>query len=353
MSDNEFEVRDRRPRGWFWIDNSLMDQWAAIIGVKALLVYICLCRHADNDQKAWPSQSLLGKKLGMSESSVRRGIRALEKHAIIRSEKVKEKGRFARSVYHLLDQASWMGATELSTSESIDEKEGTYPQSYPQDKPPVTQTAGQNSQNEGISAIKPADHHRSHRPPNKTNVKQQKQQHPPFIPPSPEEGDSLSIKPKSRKKHKPEDFNFLKDYQQRTWKLSGGEYPWGKVDAGMLARILSYGLPTAMALLDLFWDKIRCPENKWVMDNVGRNAKGLLQMLPRLMDMAEVKTRAKKHESALLAAIPGADLKAAETLADTIASGFKKLPAPPNQEEMRRSALAKADAIAKEKEWRG
>lgn len=339
MSD--FEVRERRPRGWFWIDNQFMDKWAEKIGPNAILAYICICRHSDKDQKSYPSQERMASQCKIVRRSIIRAIKILEDCNIIEVETVREKGRFSRNIYHLNDICFWKEpvATTAPCNES-------YPHVYPQGKPCDSQSHGPVCQNEHPPCDCSDIHHVTHSHTKKltTEKKLTTKEYTPatagggLTPP-------LSGKPLRKKRHTTEDFNALKDYQLKTWKLAAGEYPWSRADAGMLSRLLFYGLPKAMAVLDLFWVEIKGPQNKWVLDNVGRNAKGLLHMLPRLMDMAEVKIRAERHQRALLAAIPDADLKAGDELARTLGAGFQKVPRGPDHDAQRRAALDKADTL--------
>ena len=54
-----FEVRDRREKGWFYIDNEYLNGFAKHFGAIGTAIYVSLCRHADGEQKCYPSQKLI------------------------------------------------------------------------------------------------------------------------------------------------------------------------------------------------------------------------------------------------------------------------------------------------------
>ena len=311
----EFEVRDLRKRDKFSIDDTYIDAQAKICGIYSTGVYASLCRHASQYQECYPSMRLIAAELGISEKQVGRALRSLEVHNVIRTKRV---GKKLNNRYYLLDKSEWTASpvTDRTTS-------------------PVTPDPQSN-------------HYRTDSPIHSKVTATVKGTHINVPPAEAGEGGFAHPKGKGRKKYTPEHFNFLKDYQLRTWKLSGGEYPWGKVDAGMISRLLnSYELATCMALLDLFWAEIRKFNNDWVLKQMGRNAKGLLYMLPRLMDMAELKIRAEKHQRALAEATPGTDMAAAATLARTLGAALQRVPGGPDYDAQRRQAVQRSEEAAR------
>ena len=56
---------------------------AARLSQKAKMIYLYLKRRGGKDGKAWPSVKTIAGDLGISESSVRRGIRELEKEKLL------------------------------------------------------------------------------------------------------------------------------------------------------------------------------------------------------------------------------------------------------------------------------
>lgn len=100
----EFEVRDARTKNRFFIDNEFYDLYLATLGSNAYVVYSALCRYADKQQKAWPSQNTLSEETGLSRQTVNAMIGILEDWNIIRRERV---GKRSTNRYWLLDKAHW------------------------------------------------------------------------------------------------------------------------------------------------------------------------------------------------------------------------------------------------------
>lgn len=70
---------------------------------RAKLVYIYLYDRCDTERKAWPSVKTIAKELSISDKTVRRAIKDLEKAGLIRKEYAKRKnGSFTSNRYFLL-----------------------------------------------------------------------------------------------------------------------------------------------------------------------------------------------------------------------------------------------------------
>jgi hypothetical protein len=96
------EIRDRRG-GFLWINNEIIDDYASKLGGSALLVYMVLCRYANNASgEARPSQDTLAGNCELSERSIRRALGVLEKNNLIETKRVIVKGRWDQNVYTLL-----------------------------------------------------------------------------------------------------------------------------------------------------------------------------------------------------------------------------------------------------------
>lgn len=96
-------VIDERARGWLWLDNAVIDEYAAVIGPYALAVYTALCRHADANGQAFPSVPTLAKKLGMSPNTVRKAIGTLVEQRLITCEsRQDQQGDAMSNLYTLL-----------------------------------------------------------------------------------------------------------------------------------------------------------------------------------------------------------------------------------------------------------
>lgn len=78
------KVRDKRRRGWFWMDNAVVDDHGAKLGAYAIAVYAVLCRHASNDDGTCQvGINTIGRKIGCSRNSVKRALRELEDSRLI------------------------------------------------------------------------------------------------------------------------------------------------------------------------------------------------------------------------------------------------------------------------------
>lgn len=106
-----FEVRDRRQKEWFWLDNVLLDEYAKVIGPNATLVYIALSRHADNElQNCWPSMDTIAEKCGIkSRNTVAKGIKMLQSYNMIEVQESinPTNGKRLNNVYTLLARHHW------------------------------------------------------------------------------------------------------------------------------------------------------------------------------------------------------------------------------------------------------
>lgn len=99
----EFEVRDLRDKHWFIVDDAYLNGYARACGTSATCVYLVLCRHADKDQKCWPSIRLIARKLGISQVTVQKAIGILLDYRII-----KKSGKPGKStLYTLVDKSLW------------------------------------------------------------------------------------------------------------------------------------------------------------------------------------------------------------------------------------------------------
>ncbi len=81
--DAPFTVQDRRRKGFFTIDNDLLDRFGDQLGPYGLAVYMALARFADQDSECYPSQSTIAKRTGMSRMQVSRVIEKLQKLQLI------------------------------------------------------------------------------------------------------------------------------------------------------------------------------------------------------------------------------------------------------------------------------
>jgi len=110
----QFEVRDRRHKEKFDIDDIYLNGYAKQCGIYATGVYISLCRHVNKDQECWPSIKKIAEELNISTTQVRRSINVLEKYKIIFKKRL---GKKLTNRYILLDRSEWSDRTLMVSSQ--------------------------------------------------------------------------------------------------------------------------------------------------------------------------------------------------------------------------------------------
>lgn len=105
----EFKIRDRRDKGWFYLDNEYLNGLGRYFGPIGIAVYVSLCRHADVHQECFPSQELIADEIATSRKTVAKYIKLLEKHRVISIQKVKNsKSQYENTIYTLLNKKEWI-----------------------------------------------------------------------------------------------------------------------------------------------------------------------------------------------------------------------------------------------------
>jgi len=102
--DVPFTVRDRRRKGFFTIDNELLDRYGAQLKAHGLAVYMALARFANQEGACWPSLATIAKRTGMSRMQVIRELANLQDRGLIAIEhQYGEKGEHKANIYTLLN----------------------------------------------------------------------------------------------------------------------------------------------------------------------------------------------------------------------------------------------------------
>src|SRR3954469_1046811 len=102
--DAPFIVRDRRRKGFFTIDNELLDHYGAQLKAHGLAVYMALARFANQEGTCWPSLATIAKRTGMSRMQVIRELAKLQALGLIASEhQWGSKGEHRANIYTLLN----------------------------------------------------------------------------------------------------------------------------------------------------------------------------------------------------------------------------------------------------------
>lgn len=107
----QFEIRDLREKSKFIIDDKFLNGYARFIGIYAVGVYSSLCRHANKEQKCWPSVDRISEELDISRPKIFESIKYLEFWQIIIKKRV---GKTCNNRYYLIDKKYWKPISEVN-----------------------------------------------------------------------------------------------------------------------------------------------------------------------------------------------------------------------------------------------
>lgn len=108
--EQQFEVRDLREKSKFILDDKFLNGYARFVEIYAVGVYNSLCRHADKEQKCWPSIKKIAEELSIGRNSVIESLKRLQFWNIIFKER---KGKKLTNRYYLLDKSQWKSLCEV------------------------------------------------------------------------------------------------------------------------------------------------------------------------------------------------------------------------------------------------
>lgn len=99
------KIRDKRKRGWLWVQNQIVDDWLPKIGTSGLALYFVLARFADQrEQACFPSYETIASRMGVSRRTVIRTMKALVEHHLVEVEhRTRVSGGAASNIYYLID----------------------------------------------------------------------------------------------------------------------------------------------------------------------------------------------------------------------------------------------------------
>lgn len=102
------KVQDERRRGFYIIDNHIIDDYGPNIGAYGVAVYSLIARYADgNGENAFPSYPTIAKQLGMSRTKVFQTIELLVELGLIRKEnRVDNAGDLTSNLYSIVNLGS-------------------------------------------------------------------------------------------------------------------------------------------------------------------------------------------------------------------------------------------------------
>jgi len=104
LDSKKFSVRDLRKKQQFILDDAFFNGYVKIVGTNVLGVYCALARHADKQQKAFPSIKHLSEELVLSKPTIIESLKILEYFKIIRKQRI---GKMCNNRYWLLDKRYW------------------------------------------------------------------------------------------------------------------------------------------------------------------------------------------------------------------------------------------------------
>jgi DNA-binding transcriptional ArsR family regulator len=93
-------------RGWHWAENLFVDQYAAEVGINATGVYYVLCRSANEDGQSHRSVSNIAQLLGLHPDTVRKAIKTLQKHGLVKVKHRRSAGLNKTNIYTVLKFSS-------------------------------------------------------------------------------------------------------------------------------------------------------------------------------------------------------------------------------------------------------
>lgn len=97
------QLVDKRPRGWFWVDNDVLERYGATIGAYGVTVYCELAHHANAEGQSFPSIRHMAEEYGISRTTVQAALRTLEAAGLVRIEqRIDKSGDRTSNLYTLL-----------------------------------------------------------------------------------------------------------------------------------------------------------------------------------------------------------------------------------------------------------
>ena len=112
--NKQFEVRDLRERNKFVVDDKFLNGYARFLGIYCVGVYNSFCRHANKEQKCWPSIKKVSQELNICRNKVIGSIKYLEFWQIIEKQRI---GKMVTNRYFLLVKKQWKPLNEINLKE--------------------------------------------------------------------------------------------------------------------------------------------------------------------------------------------------------------------------------------------
>lgn len=102
--DLPFQVADRRKRGYFTVDNIVLDVYGQLLKAHGIAVYCALARFANDESECWPSRRVIKEKTGVSIPQINRELNKLvDLQLITITPQFNEAGDQTSNLYTLLE----------------------------------------------------------------------------------------------------------------------------------------------------------------------------------------------------------------------------------------------------------
>jgi hypothetical protein len=95
-------LKDERERGWFHLDNAVIDVYLPKVGPIAFAVYASIVRHSDRNGIAFPSYTKLQQELGTGRTQIANAIRIIVDAGLITFTTEKEEGKQKKNIYRVI-----------------------------------------------------------------------------------------------------------------------------------------------------------------------------------------------------------------------------------------------------------
>lgn len=124
--DEEIELRSIKRGKWYWIDKSILKNYASELKSSGLAVYNVLAYFANSkSQSCFPTQKTMADLIGLSRRTVSRTIKLLKENGLIAVERIN--GRFKYFLLFPKESKNHRGCDKKDTS---DETQGNTNKNY-------------------------------------------------------------------------------------------------------------------------------------------------------------------------------------------------------------------------------
>lgn len=117
-----FKVRDLRNKQFFQLDDQYLNGYARNFDPSTTVVYLSLCRHADKEQSAFPSEDLIAEEHNISRRTVISKLKILKDWNLVNVKRERNSGgKWLRNTYFLLDKTEWRKLPSANIAHSVNQ----------------------------------------------------------------------------------------------------------------------------------------------------------------------------------------------------------------------------------------